>query len=90
MNAKTGESVYQKRLYEDPQEYVSPVAADGKIYALTRRFGLFVLKAGEQFEQLAHNRIPGDNSLFNASPAVSDAQILVRSNAYLYAFGVKS
>src|SRR5262249_17869244 len=30
LNAKTGEVVYEKRLYEDSQEYVSPVAVDGR------------------------------------------------------------
>src|SRR5262249_54763415 len=87
LNAKTGEVVYEKRLYEDSQEYVSPVAVDGRIYALTRRSGLFVFKAGAQFELLAQNRFDGDNSFFNASPAISDGQVLVRSNAYLYSIG---
>jgi hypothetical protein len=30
VKAKTGEIVYQKRLYDGPAEYVSPVAADGR------------------------------------------------------------
>ena len=35
---------------------------------------------------LAHNDL-GDASVFNASPAVSDGQLLLRSNRFLYCLG---
>ena len=65
----------------------SPLYADGKIYAVTRNNGTFVLAAKPKFEQLAHNRFSEDRSLFNASPAISGGNIFIRSNEYLYCLG---
>ncbi len=86
MRADTGKRVYQQRLYDSRGEYPSPVAADGKIYAPTRRQGVFVLAAGGKFEQLAHNELD-DRTDFVASPAIADGQLYLRSNAYLYCIG---
>jgi hypothetical protein len=86
LNAKSGDIVYQERLYDAAMEYVSPVVADGKVYVLTRKSGLFVLSANGKFEKLAHNDLE-DASIFNGSPAASDGQIFLRSNAYLYCIG---
>ena len=36
--------------------------------------------------QLAHNRL-GDDSLFNASPAVARDRMILRSDRYLYCIG---
>jgi outer membrane protein assembly factor BamB len=89
VRADSGESVYKKRLYDGFGEYVSPVAAGGKIYALTRFDGLFVLGGGNTFEKLAHNKFEGDNSIFNASPAISNGCIYVRSSENLYCVSKK-
>jgi outer membrane protein assembly factor BamB len=89
LKADTGRVLFQRRLYDARMEYVSPVAADGKIFAFTRRNGAYVLAAKGDFAQLAHNDL-GDDSLFNASPALSDGQILVRSDAYLYCIGTRT
>jgi outer membrane protein assembly factor BamB len=88
LNAKTGDIVYQERLYDIKQEYVSAVVADGKVFALTRNSGLFVLAANGKFDKLAHNDLD-DTSIFNGSPAISDGQVFVRSNSYLYCIGKK-
>lgn len=86
--AKTGELVFQERLYEGRPEYVSPVAADGKLFIFTRGSGAYVVAASGKFEQLAHNDL-GDTSNINASPAISHGRLFVRSNAYLYCLGNK-
>jgi outer membrane protein assembly factor BamB len=83
VRADTGEPVYHERLYRARSEYASPVAADGKVIAFTRRDGAYVLATGGKFAQLAHNDL-GDKSVFNGSPAVSDGQLFVRSETYLY------
>ncbi|MCI0380608.1 MAG: PQQ-binding-like beta-propeller repeat protein [Gemmataceae bacterium] len=88
LDAKTGAIVLDKDLYGARQEYVSAVAAGGKIFAFTRRDGAFVLAANEAFEKLAHNDL-GDNSIFNSCPAVSGGNLFVRSNAFLYCLGQK-
>jgi hypothetical protein len=82
-----GKTAYNERLYSNTQEYVSTVAAGDKIYALTRFDGLYVLAGGGKFEQLAHFDFQGDSSIFNASPAISNGRIFIRSNAYLYCIG---
>jgi outer membrane protein assembly factor BamB len=86
LKADTGKIVFQERLYPVRQEYASPVVADGMIYAFTRHNGCYVLKAGDRLEQLAHNDLD-DRSDFNASPAISGGQFVVRSNDYLYCIG---
>jgi outer membrane protein assembly factor BamB len=84
-----GKTAYKERLYSGVNEYVSAVAAADKIYALTRFDGLYVLAGGGDFEQLAHNDFKGDTSIFNASPAISNGRIYLRSNEYLYCIGKK-
>jgi outer membrane protein assembly factor BamB len=44
-----------------------------------------VVAAGPKFKQLAHNIL--DNSVCNACPAVSNSQLLLRSDRFLYCIG---
>jgi outer membrane protein assembly factor BamB len=89
LNLKDGSRIYSERLNDARGDYVSPVAAGGKVFALTRMNGLYVLAGGAKFEQLAHNTFDDDPSIFNASPAISDGRLYLRSNAYLYCVGRK-
>jgi hypothetical protein len=88
LNVVDGKTTANERLYGNRQEYVSAVAAGDKIFALTRFEGLYVLD-GAKFEQLAHNEFEGDKSIFNASPAVSNGRLYIRSNEFLYCIGKK-
>ena len=45
--------------------------------------GTYVLAAQPEFKQIAHNP-PLDDSIFNASPAVADGKLLIRSDKFLY------
>ncbi len=88
LNRHTGEIVYQERLRGNRVEaYASALAADGKIYNVTRTSGTFVLAARPEFELLATNVLDPDTSICNASPAVSEGQLLLRSNQALYCIG---
>ncbi len=69
--------------------YASPVIADGKIYCVSRGKGVFVVEANPKLRQLAHNVFTADTSAFNATPVVSDSQLLLRSDRYLYCIGTK-
>ncbi len=89
LRTDTGKIVYRERVYDGRNEYVSAVAAGDMIFALTRFDGLYVLATGDKFQKLAHNEFAGDISIFNASPAVSNDRIYIRSNAYLYCIGKK-
>lgn len=88
-NAKTGEEVYSKRLSGQANFYASPVVADGKIYYVSRFNGTYVTKAGPEFEELAHNTFGDDDSRTNASPIVSNGQLLMRTDRHLYCLGKK-
>lgn len=88
MALKTGETVYRQRLDGARQLYASVTAADGKLYAVTRENGTFVLAAKPEFEKLAHNKLD-DAGTCNASPTVSRGQLLLRSDRFLYCLGAK-
>jgi outer membrane protein assembly factor BamB len=66
------------------QDYSSPVIADGKLFYAKRNGDIFVLKVGRDFEQLAVNRFESADGDFNASPAVSNGELFLRSSRTLY------
>lgn len=66
------------------QDYGSPIAADGKIFYVTRNGEMHVLKEGDTFEHLATNRVTHESEDFSSTPAISDGQIFVRSSKALY------
>jgi len=84
LNAKDGSTVNRSRLSARGRLYASPLIADGKLYVVTRESGTFVFTAKPDIKQLAHNRFTGDDTAFNASPAVADGNLFLRSNTYLY------
>lgn len=81
LDLKDGSIVYSERFKGQP--YASAVFGDGKIYIVTRFDGIFVLAAKPEFEILAHNKLT-DRGRFNASPVISDKQLLIRSDSFLY------
>ena len=97
-DALTGERIYQQRLSggasagggrssrggRGGQDYSSPVAADGKLYYVTRGGEMYVLALGSEFKQLAVNRFEGDEGEYSASPAIADGEVYIRSTKYLY------
>lgn len=90
VDAATGEVKYEERVSPRPDRvYASPVAADGKVYYVSREEGTFVVAARPEYELLAHNDLSPDTSVFNGTPAVSNGQLLLRSNQSLYCIGTK-
>lgn len=90
-DAETGKILYEHRLDLKGAKdvvYASPVLADGKIYGLSREDGAFVLAVGPEFKLLARNYLD-DASIFNATPTISNGQLLIRSNKALYCIGQK-
>ncbi len=86
VDAQTGQLRYREKLpvMERFAIYASAVAADGRIYTVTRKGGTFVLPAKPEFKILAHNRFASDASDFNGSPAISNQRLFLRSNRFLY------
>lgn len=89
VKADTGQVVYEERLAisgRGDKVYASLVVADGKLYGVTRQDGTVVLAAAPQFQELGRNRLD-DSSVFNATPAISHGQLLLRSDRFLYCIG---
>ncbi|QEG40913.1 outer membrane protein assembly factor BamB family protein [Roseimaritima ulvae] len=89
-SAADGEVVYKERLgnlESGRPVYASPVLIGEYIYVVTRRSGTLVYPPGDKFEPIAQNKFADDRSDFNASPAVSDGKLYLRSNQALYCIG---
>jgi len=70
-------------------DYSSPVAADGKIYYVKSDGTTYVINASDEFELLATNQLSDSGETFSGTPAISDGQIVIRSNRRLYCIGAK-
>jgi outer membrane protein assembly factor BamB len=55
--------------------------------AVSRKQGTFVYPAKPEFSAPVVNVIAGDETDFNATPAVSDGCLFLRSNKALYCIG---
>jgi outer membrane protein assembly factor BamB len=87
LEAKTGKVVYQEKLEvagRGKLVYASVLLVDDKLYAVSRWGGTYVIAAKPKYELLAQNKIESDESDFNASPAISNGQMFLRSNQFLY------
>ncbi len=90
VDAKEGKVVYEERLQPSPDRiYASALVAGGKIYYVSRTEGTYVLEAKPAFKLLARNAFTEDRSIFNATPAVCDGRLYLRSDRYLYCIGKK-
>ncbi|MBL6704922.1 MAG: PQQ-binding-like beta-propeller repeat protein [Planctomycetaceae bacterium] len=87
LRASDGKEVYQQRLPTRARIYSSIVRAGNKFYVTTRDQGIVVLAAKPEYEELAVNLIKSDETLVNASPAISGNQLLLRTDSYLYCIG---
>jgi hypothetical protein len=87
LEAKTGKLVYRERLpgvSGGKPFYASPVLANGHLYAVSRRSGTFIIPAAPEFKLAAQNKLAGDETDFNATPALAGRQLFLRSNRTLY------
>ncbi len=84
LDAGSGAVKYEQRLPRVGEIYASPIVADGKLIYISRGGDMVVLDAQPEYRLLAHNRFASDRSLFNASPAVADGKLLIRSDRHLY------
>jgi outer membrane protein assembly factor BamB len=92
LDAKTGNVLHRERLpgftggggRGGKPLYASTLLAGRHLYAVSRRNGMFVLDATPQMTLITQNSFAGDDSDFNATPAISGNQLFLRSNRYLY------
>jgi outer membrane protein assembly factor BamB len=82
LDAKTGKVLVDAERVEGlGGVYASPVIADGKIYLTGRNGEGVVLRAGPKLEILASNQL---DEKFEASPALSGKDLLLRGHEFLY------
>jgi outer membrane protein assembly factor BamB len=85
LDVKTGAVVWGPERLKTGAYSASPVLAEGRLYITSENEGLTtVFAAGPKFEILAEN--PLDDYCL-ASPAVSDGQIFIRTDKFLWAIG---
>jgi outer membrane protein assembly factor BamB len=80
LDPKTGEDRWGGRRLGSAF-WASPVLADGRVYATDQSGDTYVFAADPQFKQLARNRL-GEHT--DASPAVSDGQVFLRTHKHLW------
>ncbi len=81
VDVKTGKEVAKKRI--NGEFYASAVLINDKLYVVSRFVGTYVFKATPELTQIAHNKLSDDTD-FSASPAVSNGQLILRSDKFLY------
>jgi len=84
---KTGEEIYRQRIPHQGSGFsASPVVSDGKIYLSSEDGDVVAVKAGREFELLGKNSL-GEPIM--ATPAISGAALLVRTEHQLWAIGAR-
>ena len=87
---KTGKPVYEERLNGSATSskfFSSPIAADGKIFCGSQQGDVIVVKAGRKFEQISASKL---DSPINASSAIGDGRLYVRTEKMLWCVGSKT
>ena len=67
--------------------YASPVLVNGHLVVVSRTAGTFIFEAKPEYKLVRINKIDGDKSRFQGTPALSDGQIFLRSDKAVYCFG---
>lgn len=93
INGKTGEKITQVRLTGGlpgggggfgSADYASPVIAGDKLYYTKGTGETFVFDLAGELKQVSVNLVTTDKESFGGSPAISNGNLYVRSDKYLY------
>lgn len=82
VRAKTGDKVWEQKL--EGTFYGSPVFSEDRLYCISKEGTLFVIAAGDKFQQVA--AIPFGERSF-ATPAVAGGTMFLRTETHLMAVG---
>jgi outer membrane protein assembly factor BamB len=86
LDAKTGETVIERKRLEPGTYSSSPLLADGKIYATNEEGSTSVIQVGGDYEILAVNKLASHTL---ASPVAVDDQLYLRTAEHLYCIAKK-
>jgi len=82
LEAKTGELLWSERVGDT--YWASPIAADGRVYFFGQDGTMPVIAAERKYRLLARNQLDAG---CNATPAVIDNDLIIRTKTHLYAVG---
>lgn len=88
-NAADGKLIWEGRVKKPGATalfYGSPVWVEGKLYNMSRKGDLFVVSAGDQFEQLGCSPL---GELSHATPALANGRMYLRTYSHLICVGGK-
>jgi outer membrane protein assembly factor BamB len=86
IDAGTGKLIKESRLKDAIADYYAqPVAADGKIYFVSKDGKVTVIRPGAEWEQLSTADLEEE---VIATPAIAGDRIYIRTDGTLYCFGV--
>jgi len=83
LQAETGKTIW--RGPRGGAGWASLVMADGLLYATNQDATTFVFRLNpKQYDEVAQNKL---NEVCNATPALSDGEIFIRTHKHLYCIG---
>ena len=82
-NSGGGRGFGAGRGYGRGSDYSSPIVSGNHLYYAKASGEIFVYELGDKPKQIAVNRF-SDGGQYNATPAVSDGQLFIRSTKSLY------
>ncbi|MFN8258421.1 MAG: PQQ-binding-like beta-propeller repeat protein [Bacteroidales bacterium] len=85
-DAMTGERKYRETIKGGGAFTASLVAADDKLYCTSEENGVFVVKAGPEYELISNNPV---NEICMATPAITDGLVFIRGQHHLFCIGRK-
>lgn len=92
-SAKTGELLQRSRVSNitsrDRPVYASAVSVGKNLLFQTRFDGLIVASQTPELHVVNHNRFENDKSMFNATPAIDNGELYLRSDSRLYCISSK-
>jgi outer membrane protein assembly factor BamB len=87
VKARTGEIVWHERLGGNFS--ASPVLAENRVYLLAESGETVVVEASERFKEIARNRLGDGQGPVQASMAIADGKLYIRSARQLWCIGGK-
>lgn len=98
-----GSVVYKERLPRDDDrekpaggrrrptgDYASPIKVSDMVLLTTRAGTTHIVRTTTDFQRIAGNTFAEDEGPFNATPAVSDGELFIRSDKRLYCISNKT
>ena len=84
LRASDGAEMFRERLPTRSRVYASIVSDGEKLFLTTRDAGVLVLAATEEYEELAINQCGPKEEKFNATPAIVENCLILRSDRAVY------